>query len=613
MLKQKKEKAPLQLVMMIILLQFINVESIITPTLVSEIAIRAIDSNKNCMPNCSPWTICKNNTCICRETNKTSFVECSSKNLQLKSKKCYCVTYDNQTKEIQVGSCIEGCTNATSKPGVYYYLPTDPTKINTFMCEERWNRTGRLCGTCLPGYAPLAYSYDMRCIKCPQGIGNVWKYILVAYGPLTLFYFIVLFFKINATASHLHGFLYYSQVISVPAFARLTYLSVAGNIKLSAAFHIIAPIYSIWSLDILRSLQLEICLNVSTLTLMALNWGLAMYPLLLTLISYCMIELHDRNYRVVVWLWRPFRCIFIAMRKNWNVKNSIIDAYVTFFLLSFVKLLNISIDILTPSKVTELTTGNSTWVLYYDGTVDYFGVTHLPYVILTIIIDLVLIVAPVILLVLYPFKWFQHFLSCLRLKGHILQTVMDSFQGCYKDGTEPGTRDYRWFAAFPLILRIFGFALIPFTLDCSYFPWGTTISIFGLLLTNIIQPYKEKFAMYAKIDCIFLAFIAITFAMIDGKNLSDIFHPSLTQVNTTISGVSFTAPIFYMVGITVYWILSKMKQSGRWWNRFKAQRAGYRDIEEDLPDRLVNPQNYQGSLLNKIVSDTNICPTEDTY
>ncbi len=188
---------------------------------------------------------------------------------------------------------------------------------------------------------------------------------------------------------------------------------------------------------------------------------------------------------------------------------------------------------------------------------------------------------------------------------------MDSFQGCYKDGTEPGTRDYRWFAAVPIIGRTIVFILLSFTLDISFFPFATVTAIVTLLLTISLQPYKKKFAIYAKIDCLFLAFLAITSAMIDGKNISDLVHPtsSSMQTNFILVGISFVAPILYMVGITLYWILSRMKQSGRWWNRCKARREGYQEIEEDLPDRLVNPQHYQERLLDHVVSNTTI---EDT-
>ena len=124
-----------------------------------------------------------------------------------------------KTKQLFGGNCIENCAN--NHTDQYLQLPKETFKINQLMCEERWNRTGRLCGKCLPGHSPLAYSYDMRCVKCPEGNRNVWKYILLAFGPLTLFYFLVLFLKINANSSYLHGYLIFSQIISAEVFARL--------------------------------------------------------------------------------------------------------------------------------------------------------------------------------------------------------------------------------------------------------------------------------------------------------------------------------------------------------------------------------------------------------
>ena len=152
--------------------------------------------------NCPPWGECSNNRCVCRETlNNIHNVQCNNETLQLSVSKCHCVTYDNKSEEVFEGSCIENCVNAY---GDYMPLPRKTFELNKFMCEERWNRTGRLCGKCLPGHSPLAYSYSMRCVECPEGNKNIWKYILVAFGPLTVFYFVVLALKINATSSHLH-------------------------------------------------------------------------------------------------------------------------------------------------------------------------------------------------------------------------------------------------------------------------------------------------------------------------------------------------------------------------------------------------------------------------
>ena len=59
--------------------------------------------------------------------------------------------------------------------------------------------------------SPLVYSFDMNCVECPSGKSNWWRFVLVAFLPLTVFYFVILLFKINVTSSHLHGFVYFSQ------------------------------------------------------------------------------------------------------------------------------------------------------------------------------------------------------------------------------------------------------------------------------------------------------------------------------------------------------------------------------------------------------------------
>ena len=136
-----------------------------------------------------------------------------------------------------------------------------------------------------------------------------------------------------------------------------------------------------------------------------------MYPLLL----YLLIVLYDRNYRVITLMWRPFRVLFSYYRRNWDVRTSVIDAYATFFLLSFTKFLSVSFDLLVPTRVYELHQHNYTYSLglFYAADIEYFGNEHLPYGILAIIMCLFFVILPVTTLVLYPFTFFQRFLFFL--------------------------------------------------------------------------------------------------------------------------------------------------------------------------------------------------------
>ncbi len=78
----------------------------------------------------------------------------------------------------------------------------------------------------------------------------------------------------------------------------------------------------------------------------------------------------------------------------------------------------------------------------------------------------ILIYLPIVLLLLYPFKFFCKLLSyCGPQKYHAIYVFLDTFQGHYKDGTN-GTRDYRAASCISFILRIPVYYLL--TISNSY-------------------------------------------------------------------------------------------------------------------------------------------------
>ena len=367
----------------------------------------------------------------------------------------YCLTIDEKTDILEAGQCIY---NYNTYDAMYNDLPRNRSELNDFMCSNKTelHRTGTLCGKCQDGYYPLAYSYDMTCVQCPNGKSNWWKFVLTAFLPLTVFCFVILFFKINVVSSRFQGFLFYSQMISMPAMIRV--LMLLGRHKLSKSEIIASDIiyqslvvfYGIWNLDFFRTIKFNICLGTDTLQTLALDLIVGVYPLLLMVVSYVLIELYDRNFKPVVIMWKPFRRLFGLFQENWNLRTSIIDSFVTTFLLANIKLQSVSFDLLTPVKVYHLyDTGNWTYSyrLFYDATVPYFGSRHLPYAIIAVAVAVLSTILPMLLFILYPFRCFQKFLNLFPIRWYILHTFVDSFYGSYKDGTQPGTRDCRWFAS----------------------------------------------------------------------------------------------------------------------------------------------------------------------
>ena len=66
---------------------------------------------------------------------------------------------------------------------------------------------------------------------------------------------------------------------------------------------------------------------MSTLYLLTLEYIVAVYPLLLTLVIYVCVEMHDSGVRVVVCVWRPFHMCFTRFRRKWNPKGSVMVVY----------------------------------------------------------------------------------------------------------------------------------------------------------------------------------------------------------------------------------------------------------------------------------------------
>ena len=317
------------------------------------------------------------------------------------------------------------------------------------------------------------------------------KFTAAVFIPLTIFYFIVILFRINATNPYLHGFITLNQAIASPIILRATLITLQGKYVL--ALRLLAIPYTIWNLDFFRSLPLNICLNLSTLQTLALDYAIAVYPLVLVIITYILIQLHGRGCRLLVWLWSPFHRCCIRFTRIMDMQSSIAKAFATFLLLSYVKLLNSTLSILLPVKVYDVHQKVVGVYVYYDASYKYFSEDHLPYAIMSLIFFLLFGLSPLILLLFYPTRCFQKCLNFCRLRNHILHTFVDTFQGHYKDGTEPGTCDCRWFAAIYFLGRIITSYII-FGVSkgiICYALIGISLTFLGALMI-LLQPYKSS-------------------------------------------------------------------------------------------------------------------------
>ena len=508
-----------------------------------------VTSNNSCPTWFVPDT---KGTGTCRCGKSHDIIDCNEGSHTAAVLNCYCVSYDPELEEVVAGACFFNCEPHRKHQFTdgHMILPCSSDELDNQTCRP-FKRTGRLCGKCLPGYSPLVYSYNMSCVECPDGSENWWKFILVAFGPLTLFYFFILFFQINAVSSSLHAVLFYSQAISTTAHCRIILFALGEHFPSNHWFIIVAKllttIYGVWNLDFFRAFLPNICLSLGTLPTLALDYVGVIYPLILIMITYFLIDLYDRNFRPLILIWKPFLKIFMIFKRKWDFKTSLIDAFATFFLLSFNKVISVSFDLLMPVQVYTAQSSKGSWALYYDGSVDYFCKQHLPYAILALFFLVSFVIIPVLTLLFYQFLYFQKLLNYCPLPWYILHTFADSFQGCFKNGTESGTRDCRWFAGAYFVLRFTLFLVYAFAHQTIYYSVASVVLLVFIILLIKVQPYKQDMAYHTGLNATFLVMIALLYVSITGYNFSCLIAGS-NFMNTfcVVIAIIVVAPLLYL-------------------------------------------------------------------
>ncbi len=535
---------------------------------------------------CPAWfhqdSSCKSGCCC--GPSLDNVVLCNNATLELQLLNGHCMTYDKQLGTV-VGRCRYSCLYSLHRTHLPLYNAS-VEEVSEKICGPL-NRQGRLCGRCKKGYRVSAYTYDLKCHECKAY--NWAAYLMVAFVPLTVFFLIVVVFRISAASPLLNSFVLVCQTMSTPDQVRV--VSVLFDLKFipdTAHVYSIAKLLftlnGIWNLDFFRTIVGPICLPISGAESMALDYVVAFYPLVLVVITYLLIELYARDVRLIVWLWRPFQFFLSRWSFRWDTTTSIVGAFATFLLLSYVKLLSISFDLLAPARM-YLESGQlvGRWYLFYDATVEVFGPDHLPLAVLAISVLVVFIFLPLLLLFVYPMRCFQRILNFCGLNRHFLRVFMDIFQGDFKDGTN-GTRDCRYVAALYLLGRILCFVV--YGLVWSDYIWSVlaysllSMSIFIIL----VQPYKNPW--YNRLDACFLIVLSVWFSLFASSELAGYITPKYVTVNAAVLVVLTTVPQLYLMGVVAYTLYARCSQ----YCPRKAETSPL--LTDSLPHRLVQPHQY---------------------
>ena len=508
---------------------------------------------------CPPWYLLKGNTCQ-RGNDHCGMIRFLSKTNQPFLLPFYCMTTSENTTQHR--DILGGCLLTTNiKEFTHFFpLPCNVSELNQFMCADT-NRDGQLCGRCREGFAPPVYSYSLNCVNCSEyGYQNWLKYTAIAFGPLTLFSVAIIAFHISATSTYLHGYILFCQLLSLPSLLRLivNHYSYNNNQHTKWFTNVYTSIIGIWNLDFFRQMYKPFCLHpqMTVIQSLALDYLIALYPLLLVAITYWLVSLYGRNCTAVVYLWRPLRKILRPISHDLDIKSTLIESFSTLYLLSVVKIQSVSLDLLLPTPLYYADGEQSShYYVYLAGDTPYFSLNgHLPYALLALVLSVALVVIPTLLLFLYPCQCCQQILNKVNCNSPVLRTYMDVFQGHYKDGTD-NSKDFRYFAGIFLVVRVVAIIQCPLLNFFSMVTIGMSMTVLTLSVA-IIHPQRCH-TRYI-LDSMYLSFVSIImFGFIGYANQSyTLASLKLLHIFFTLSLLS---PLIYFKLIMLYWTIRKKR------------------------------------------------------
>ena len=393
----------------------------------------------------------------------------------------------------------------------YILLPKNLSQLNDYMCGPL-NRKGLLCSECADGFGPSVTSFRYRCVNCTDawyGVPLIIVFLSLKLVPITILYVIVLIFQVKVVSAPIPCFIMYAQFVVI-MFDSNSHFSFTRTWDSPLDVKIMLSFYGIFNLDFLQHLHYfePYCLSqkLKFIHLAFLEYVSAFYPIMLIFLTWVCVELHGRNFRPLVWLWRPFHRCFVGLRRGWDTKSDIIDVFATFFFLTYNRILYQSL-LLTAIKGVRNISESGTYFVTSHLEIDlsikfsYRNTHQLVLQVVLILITAIFAILPAIMLTLYPMKAIKSCLSKCHINFIAINIFMDKVYSCYKDGLDGG-RDMRSFSGLYFCLRIaivvcllLQHQMHPYLHIDQFFVVGTLLS-FTSLTVAIAKPYRKAYMNY---------------------------------------------------------------------------------------------------------------------
>lgn len=470
------------------------------------------------------------------------------------------------------------------------------------------NQTGTLCGQCATAFAPAVNTDTFQCVECqPQQEKYNWLiYLITEYVPITIFFFIVILFNVSVTSGPANAFVFFAQTITSIVKLQADRSIPLSNFARALQTSYTIP-YNIWNLNFFRSVLPPFCISrhITMLQYISTGYITAFYPFLLVTAFYVAVSLYSRGIQPFVCLFRPIHRCFLKFRNIWNLERSVLHSLATFLLLSYTKFTLVSFNLLKPAPLVNSTGNVQVTVVYYDGSMEFLSKEHIPYMVVSVLVLIVFVILPPIILIMPSIS---HSLQKLVKKctqrepelptfnlGPSWQQFLNSFHGCYKDGTDhdesdrhvSNTNDLRWFAGAYFLLRLVSFTIFAFATD-----WFLQMMLQQILYTvsmlgfAVLRPYKKD--IYNNVDSAVFANLAIINTIL---MYNFYYVPTSYPVLMIFQYILIICPLIFISIYVIHYLVKKHGSSIKTcFKKIWPTRLWYNELE--VQDENADTQNF---------------------
>ena len=424
------------------------------------------------------------------------------------------------------------------------------------------HRRGQLCGECEENYTVFYHSENFKCGECSSGTVGLLIYIAAELVPLALLFTVIMIMKLKMTSGLMQSLLLFAQTI--------TFINYTPSFTAkSEVDHTLSRLHTFLmgflSLDFFRLDELSFCLwsGATVLDNLVFRYMTTLFAILL--LAFVVLMFKHCSFETKLSKLVCCQKLKSLVEKHVMFKTSMVHGISTFLVLSYTQYTVTSFQILSRFSLYGEGGKRLRSVVSLQGSVEYFAVEHLPYVIPAVLTILLLSIPPPLLLISYPLMWkIKAKLSISCAKSDIdenitiwpirkLLPLIDSFQGVFRD-------NHRMFAGLLFLWRMILTAIFTFSANLTEFFVLTEIALLLFLFLHAVsRPYKRQ--LHNTIDVLMLADMAIINALswyIYVTSSDSTFRANIsTKVVTFIKLLLMYLPLLYVVAVPILWLFRK--------------------------------------------------------